>query len=311
MFDLYVKRRFTPFHLMVFDWSDSAKKFHEFVWGFDVWFSEKSQRILEMPAYFPLVSQHGIETVVQHVSRVRKDFHGDRLSIQPQYAYFIWWHWWKEFTAVPLRHHQPRHLQPAYLGSILRTFANLNNFTFDTVPWDSEDQRGAQIHILNSIWCLGFAGCNGVMLSCNTLQHTSTLMSSQVPTVSPYSFPSLRVPVQLTTLIPAGFHTFHCPSFDQKQGWSRLFPRSLCIHLDILLTSHSREAQFEMALQSLAPIHLHMLQLFTLPCSKAMQWYQKYIFRSCHSRTWFVRNSDSYRPTRSLCDRVGHLRIGF
>ena len=82
-FDLALPREIAPFYFMVFEWVPCTNELSDYVWAFDVSDGETSHRIVNLPEYFKMAEQEGIDAVVKHVNLFRKDFHGERLLIHP------------------------------------------------------------------------------------------------------------------------------------------------------------------------------------------------------------------------------------
>ena len=200
-FDLFLYRECTPFYLVVFNWITPLRKFVRNVWAYDVGFEKTRQRIIEMPWYFTMAAQEGIEAVVQNVSRTRKDFHGDRIQIYPEISWSMVWHSWEEQCAVQLRHLQtPGDVERAYMGLVLMTFARKHNFTFDTVgDWKGEDTELGFIHMLVSTFCVHY--CEGLILSLNTYAYYSTLMTADLVFTPAFMLSSTRLPADLPAVL--------------------------------------------------------------------------------------------------------------
>ena len=200
-FDLLHYREETPFYLVVFNWITPLGKFVQKVWAYDVGFDKTRERIIEMPWYFNVAEQEGIEAVVQNISRTRKDFHGDRIQIYPEIGWTMGWHEWEEQCAVPMRYLQtPGDIQRAYMGLVLMTFARAHNFTFDTVAgWKGGDTEPGFIHMRLSIFCGDY--CEGLILSLNTYMYYSTLMSSGLVFAPVFMLSSTRLPADLPALL--------------------------------------------------------------------------------------------------------------
>ena len=201
-FDLSLYRTLTPFYFMVFNWIPSVRKFVQPPWAFDVWFGKTSHRVIEMPWYFSLAEQQGIDGVIRNVSRARKDFQGDRLPIYPSFGLFRErkWESWKEFSAVPFRQKiTTEDVQRAYLGFILLTLAEQHNLTFDTIIWMTN--KGIEPSFINMLANAYSIEYRGMKFSLNKYMYESTLMSSELNSVPPFILTSLRMPVDMPALV--------------------------------------------------------------------------------------------------------------
>ena len=171
----------------------SKNAFSDNVWAFDVWFGN-SHWIVPMPTYFQRARQEGIGAIVKHVSRMRADFHGERLLIRPQFPIHLLWEHWKELTDIPicqLRGTSPL-IQAWYLGYHTMTFATRNNFTFSTVKLLSP---AAQISTRYTFWNVDSSKGEDFILSLDSFMHSNTLMTSHVLLPSPFTLSSIRMPV--------------------------------------------------------------------------------------------------------------------
>ena len=182
----------TPFYFMVFEWVASSKAFSPHTWAYDFCTTNsQSCRFIEMYGYFSLVDQAGIDAIVNLVNTIRKDFQGERLTINPAYAIYGEWKWWKS-VLIPLRYvHRPKDLAFAVVGSLFMTLARSHNFPFDTIAYTPS----ACIRMMYPVRCKLIPCDNDRGLSLDSYSHTSTIMTSQLPSPASWNLPSMRMPV--------------------------------------------------------------------------------------------------------------------
>ena len=196
--DFYIEAIFTPLYLMIFHVHSLKTTSMRLPEAFDVCYDRKTCRIIKVPAYFAL-AQAGIQRVVQHVNKIRKNFKGDRLFIELTEKFEYSWESWAQFFALPWRLRKQRQLRQALLGDLLQTFAAMHNFTFDTFQSMPTHKRTALQKrrglIMMSSAILNSALFMTPVLSLSEFIYLSTLTSTDLVQPSAYELQSLAMPM--------------------------------------------------------------------------------------------------------------------
>ena len=136
---LNLPRCSSPFHLIILGWYSPDLIPAGSVFAHDVCFG-RICRMVDVPTYFEL-SKTGVSAVVKHVQRIRKDFLRDRILIRPSFNFHgESWYNWLHLLGHPLRYHRNANLGWYYYGSVLLKFAQLHNFTFNTIGSDLRNE---------------------------------------------------------------------------------------------------------------------------------------------------------------------------
>ena len=191
---MYTDRKYVNFYLMVFRWISEGEILSNSVWAYDVCFSRSSCRKVAMPDYFT-TDPKGIHAVVEHLSKVRRNFQDDKLLIAPEYVVWTSWSEWVRRIRTPLRHQNSPRKNLWYSGSVMMTLAMRHNFTFDTAEVNMEEGGIDTLSFVEGYEHDPFR------LSLYKYMHLGTLMSSDLHFPSPVEMSSLRMPLELNASV--------------------------------------------------------------------------------------------------------------
>ena len=238
-FNSYIRSFYSPFHLVGIRWSTHSPVVTQVsvMWVFDVCFGEAHCRLNQLPQYVSM-AEDSIDRAVESLASARMNYHDWRIGIFPHNTIYKHWVSWKNWLAVALRCVKSGQRQDFYLGYILEALTRKHNLTFNTIPAIRpksvvEISDEGAIEMGKYMPCVNDAVCLTMIAALHFFGDFRTLMSSDLPTPSPYKISSLRRPFRFSvafTLLSAAL-SITLLFFLSKAGTAKQRPIVRALHV--------------------------------------------------------------------------------
>ena len=189
--DLHVSPSQTPLSLMTYHlYHPQGMIPTDSIQLLDVCYKPEVCAFIPVPNYLNLITERGIHEVVRLTNRMRKDFGGERFLIEPSREFFHTWEDWKLILTSPWKNKVGKNLQRSLFGKLLILFAEMHNFTMDTVPTHMKEDAAVIkptsgiIAMATNIRCRR-ESCMAGPLSLYEFNYLSTLTYSKVVETAP------------------------------------------------------------------------------------------------------------------------------